>query len=233
MPGYLTHIIFGHKIFPNSLKNVKMFNFGLMGPDIFYYNISDPKYHIIGETLHNVDLTRLIEELQKESPEYALGLYLHSYLDMKIHPRIHIIERNTGKSHTKIETLIDAALLKKEWNTTVFRLDKHFFPNKLPARFMRIFDEVLYEYYEVEDVNIKNLYDVFLKNFFFLYKWYPIKAVASYVLYVVSMGRFNYKDYFIFRTPSLDILNDFGIETLWKESLNEIDQLLSEKFDQN
>jgi len=37
MPGYLTHIIFGHKILPENIKNVKMYNLGLMGPDIFYY----------------------------------------------------------------------------------------------------------------------------------------------------------------------------------------------------
>jgi hypothetical protein len=230
MPGYLTHIIFGHKIFPSSLKNVKMFNLGLMGPDIFYYDISDPKFRIVGETLHNVDITKLINEIKSTSEEYALGLYLHSYLDLKIHPRIQLIERKTGKSHTKIETLIDAALLKEEWNTTIFRLDKNFFPNKLPARFIRLFDEALYRYYGIEGVNIKRIYEAFIKHFYMLYRWYPIKSIFSHVLFFVSFGNFNYKDYFIFKTPSSDILNDYGISTLWKESLNEVNKLISNNF---
>jgi hypothetical protein len=226
MPGYLTHIIFGQKVFPSTLKNVRMFNFGLMGPDIFYYDISDPKYELIAQTLHEVDLSKFINEMKKESPEYALGVYLHSYLDLKMHPRINFLERTLHLSHTKIETLVDAAILKKEWKTTVFRVNKNFFPQKLPARFMRIFDETLYNYYEIEDIKIKNLYNTFLKNFNFLYKFYPIKAIGSHVLYVCTLGKYNYKDYFIFKMPSEDILNDYGINVIWKESLSEVNDLI-------
>lgn len=230
MPGYLTHIIFGHKIFPGNMKNVKMFNIGLMGPDIFYYDKSDPKYKIIADTLHEVDTTNLIKKLEKESREYALGYYLHNYLDKKIHPQITILERITGKSHTKLETLIDAALLKREWHTTVARLDKNFFPQRLPARFVRIFEEELYNNYGIEDARIKEVYGTFLKNFSLLYDFYYIKAILAYVLYFITFGRINYKDYYIFKTPSINILKDYGIDVLWKEALNEVGPLVKEHF---
>jgi len=230
MPGYLTHIIFGHKILPANLKNVKMYNLGLMGPDIFYYEKSDPKYKIIADTLHEIDSTNLIMKLKQESKEYALGFYLHNYLDKKIHPRITTLERTTNKSHTKIETIIDAALLKKEWNISVAKLDKNFFPQRIPAGFVRIFEEELYRSFGIEDVHLKDIYHTFLKNFSLLYEFYYLKAVLVYIMYLITFGNFNYKDYYIFKTPSVDILKDYGIEVLWKEAIKEVVPLIKDFF---
>ena len=37
MPDFLTHMIFGKDVSASNIKEEKMFNLGLMGPDQFFY----------------------------------------------------------------------------------------------------------------------------------------------------------------------------------------------------
>lgn len=49
-------------------------------------------------------------------------------------------------------------------------------------------------------------------------------------MYFITFGNFNYKDYYIFRTPSVNILKDYGIEVLWKEAIKEVVPLIKDFF---
>ena len=88
----------------------------------------------------------------------------------------------------------------------------------------------MYRSFGIEDVHLKDIYHTFLKNFSLLYEFYYLKAVLVYIMYLITFGNFNYKDYYIFKTPSVDILKDYGIDILWKEAIKEVVPLVKGIF---
>lgn len=145
LPGFTTHYLFGVKAFndlPNNyLKHVIskyrwLYQLGLQGPDIFFYNIPILRhrdYRNVGSHMHEYHvnaffhnyLVRLKDISSKQQKEQALsyfaGFLCHYAADSICHPFVYgrIQYQTDGKGsqfhglHAELENDIDALLLRK------------------------------------------------------------------------------------------------------------------------
>ncbi|MBQ3544151.1 MAG: zinc dependent phospholipase C family protein [Lachnospiraceae bacterium] len=136
MPGFLTHYTFGNRVLEGLNdgymkdcinKNIKVYNLGLQGPDIFLYFIP---YKInkklnLGSIMHrnktkefflnSVDkIIKCKDEKEKEIMiAYICGFYGHFSLDKNCHPYIYYkseylyTNKNYNEKHIKLESDID------------------------------------------------------------------------------------------------------------------------------
>ncbi|MCR5785776.1 MAG: zinc dependent phospholipase C family protein [Eubacterium sp.] len=143
MPGFISHHLFGHEIYltitdkdvANSIRKFKnVYNLGLQGPDIFYYNIGS--YLKIGKNPGNSEHHQKTDEFllnlarsaslfdSREDYEcamsYLAGFYAHYTLDKICHPFIFARtyykfkdDKNYLGLHYQYETDIDALYLKR------------------------------------------------------------------------------------------------------------------------
>lgn len=145
MPGFTTHYLFGVKAYnrqPNSyLKHVIskyrwLYQLGLQGPDIFFYNIPILRhrdYRNVGSYMHDYhvnaffrtclhEISAISSKQQKEQAiSYFTGFLCHYIADSICHPYVYgrIQAETNGKGfhvhglHAELENDIDAILLKK------------------------------------------------------------------------------------------------------------------------
>ena len=133
MPTTYAHWRFGDKCIktlPNNLqeiinKNREIFDFGVHGPDIFfYYNcLKHNKINQFGTNLHEIAYKAILAEFKNNYPKvddkygaisYILGFTCHFTLDSYCHGYIERKEEISKVSHGKIESQFDRYLLKKD-----------------------------------------------------------------------------------------------------------------------
>lgn len=143
MPGFTTHYLFGVKAYndqPNNyLKHVIskyrwLYQLGLQGPDIFFYNIPILRhrdYRNVGSHMHDSHVNaffrtclRKISEItsrqqREQAIAYYAGFLCHYIADSVCHPYIYGRAHADGKGlhahglHAELENDIDALLLWK------------------------------------------------------------------------------------------------------------------------
>ena len=145
MPGFTTHYLFGVKAYndlPNNyLKHVIskyrwLYQLGLQGPDIFFYNIPILRhrdYRNVGSYMHDyhvndffrICLAEISEIKSKQQREQAISYYAgylcHYVADSVCHPYVYGRIQNQAESaglgihglHAQLENDIDAILLRK------------------------------------------------------------------------------------------------------------------------
>ncbi|MCX4270047.1 MAG: zinc dependent phospholipase C family protein [Lachnospiraceae bacterium] len=140
MPSFYTHVIFGmenyKKLRETELKEVlqthrKAYTLGLLGPDIFFYNLLDAPLgkKKPGEMLHLFRTNRFfrnmiegIEQMDGEEREagiaYLTGFIGHYLLDVHCHPYVysHIDRKNPIKEvgeHFMLEAAMDVYFCRK------------------------------------------------------------------------------------------------------------------------
>lgn len=132
MPETYAHFSFGKLVY-NYLdvdlqniisKNMDLYNIGVHGPDIFFYNDPFGKNHVkkIGHEQHKVSAINFFKEAkkiinkypnQKETLSYIAGFISHYMLDTECHPYIRTIE-DQGFIHSDVETEFERILMEKD-----------------------------------------------------------------------------------------------------------------------
>lgn len=224
MPDLLTHIIFGNRVY-KDIKNLRMFNLGLMGPDPFFYVVKDEEYKKAGDKLHTVEYMKFLKEINKISPDYAMGYFLHMFLDERFHPKIFEVAGN-GKKHKKFEVLMDAVYVRKYLNKSFKKLDiLSLFPKELEVEFTVTYDKLLKDFYEI-DCSFKVAHEEFIKVLKMLYSKYTFKLISVYLLAVITFGRFDYTNIYYFKEPNESILNQYGFDKLWQKAEKEFQKTI-------
>lgn len=145
MPGFTTHYILGLTVYnqlPSSrtkyliAKHKNLFQLGLQGPDIFFYNLPILRhrdYRNVGSYMHENHVNRFFqsyikklclmksEHLRNQALSYLCGFICHYIGDHICHPyvygRIHYDPQHPSNTsygrHAALENEIDAILLKK------------------------------------------------------------------------------------------------------------------------
>lgn len=133
MPTTYAHYRFGDlciKELPIDLQSIvnnnrDIFNYGVHGPDIFFYfNCLKPnEVNAYGSSLHDLpfkDLLAIFKENYsncsnvEEAMSYLLGFTAHFALDSYCHSFIQKVDESTKYSHGKIESQFDRYLLIKD-----------------------------------------------------------------------------------------------------------------------
>lgn len=133
MPTTYTHWRFGDKCIktlPIDLQEIinnnrEIFDFGVHGPDIFfYYNaLKFNKINKYGHDLHDIPFKETLEKMKpfykacddKDAAlSYLLGFCAHFTLDSYCHGYIDLVAESGGASHGKIESQFDRYLLIKD-----------------------------------------------------------------------------------------------------------------------
>lgn len=104
--------------------NLDLFNIGLHGPDILFYNrpYLHSKINRLGSAMHkqqaDVFFYQALEILKetKSAPQFAYlcGFICHYILDSNCHPYINTIIKETGITHFEIETEFDRYFMVKD-----------------------------------------------------------------------------------------------------------------------
>ena len=129
MPTTYTHWRFGVdciETLPEELKEViihhrDLFDIGVHGPDIFFYDLMHKELSRFGSQLHYKPAREFFEhcaEVYRENDEkdemlaYLLGFLSHFALDSQCHGYINKKVRESGISHNKVEAEYDAHMIK-------------------------------------------------------------------------------------------------------------------------
>ena len=166
MPTTYAHWRFGDKCIetlPNNLKEIinnnrEIFDFGVHGPDIFfYYNcLKHNKINQFGTNLHEIAYKTTLEEFKKNYDKtddkygalsYILGFTCHFTLDSYCHGYIERKEEVSKVSHGKIESQFDRYLLKKDGydpikKSVTFSLHPS---KKIALTISQLFDEISFK----------------------------------------------------------------------------------------
>lgn len=133
MPATYTHGVYGEMVL-NALdektkiliqKYRSLYDIGLSGPDIlfFYRPLKSNPVSKLGNGMHDepargffMNARRWIQE--SSDPEaamvYILGFINHFVLDSECHPLVAQFERETGVSHTELESELDAWVMREK-----------------------------------------------------------------------------------------------------------------------
>ena len=132
MPATYAHWAFGNDCInkmPNNLKEIiianrEIFDLGVHGPDILFYDLAHPKIPKHGSAMHNIpaeDFFRKAKEAflkHKEKEQmlaYIMGFLSHFVLDSTCHGYVERKRELSICSHNKIES---------EWEQHIMLLDK-------------------------------------------------------------------------------------------------------------
>ena len=132
MPTTYTHYIYGQEVFQMLPKEIQkkiypcmgLYNIGVHGPDILFYYRSFYKNDInqYGVKIHKEPMEQFLlhafsvydkQKDKKEAYAYLAGFMTHFILDSSCHPYIRRRIRETGISHTEIETDWDYLMMKR------------------------------------------------------------------------------------------------------------------------
>ncbi|MFZ5643184.1 MAG: zinc dependent phospholipase C family protein [Bacillota bacterium] len=177
MPDVWTHLICGWEVLKYvdkpfkkiARRDIKLYNFGLQGPDFFYYYnflpwTGNKRAFAIGNMIHNEKcglFFRKSLEYLKDNPDdrtivYLMALMCHWCLDRVTHPFINFISgipRGEGpgneklvNNHKRVEAAIDAILVKRFLNMDVRKVpvstEFNIGPN-LPGEVINLYKTVL------------------------------------------------------------------------------------------
>lgn len=130
MPTTYTHWRFGVdciETLPEEQKEAiihhrELFDFGVHGPDIFFYDLMHHELPEFGSALHHKPAREFFEHCVKVYREnddekeamlaYLLGFLSHFALDSQCHGYINKKERSCALSHNRIEAQYDAHMMK-------------------------------------------------------------------------------------------------------------------------
>ncbi|MDD5793108.1 MAG: zinc dependent phospholipase C family protein [Erysipelotrichaceae bacterium] len=131
MPATLAHYIFGQKCLkalPEDLanqirKNIDYYDFGVHGPDIFFYYkpLRSNDINKYGSFIHHQPSYVLFNKFAKayqsserkdEALAYAMGFLTHFCLDSTAHKYIEEERKALGISHNKLESEYEAHLIR-------------------------------------------------------------------------------------------------------------------------
>ena len=166
MPTTYAHWRFGDKCIktlPTNLQEIinnnrPIFDFGVHGPDIFfYYNcLKHNKINDFGTRLHETPYKTILEEFKKnyfsvtdkyEALSYILGFTCHFTLDSYCHGYIERKEELSNATHGKIESQFDRYLLKKDGYDPIKKsVTFSLIPSKqIALTISQLFDEISYK----------------------------------------------------------------------------------------
>lgn len=133
MPTTYTHFAFGREVFElldHDLRHelrpyMDYYNIGLHGPDILFYYHAFRKNNVNrrGSAIHHDKaavffrhaFSVFMEQEDKAAAKaYLAGFMTHYMLDSSCHPYINKRIRETGISHTEIETDLDSLLMRQD-----------------------------------------------------------------------------------------------------------------------
>lgn len=142
MPTTYAHWRFGNdciNTLPEELRDAihhhrELFDFGVHGPDIFFYDLAHPEIPKYGSAMHHKparDFFQRCIEVYKENESdkeamlsYILGFLSHYTLDSQVHGYVNRKDIETeGLSHNKIEAEYDAHLMKLD-GRSIARTDR-------------------------------------------------------------------------------------------------------------
>ena len=210
MPTTYAHWRFGDKCIPSLTPELQkivkdnraIFDFGVHGPDIFFYYdcLKHNAVNQFGTDLHDIPFRETLEKMRpyyngcddkKAALSYLLGFTAHFTLDSYCHGYIDRKDEVSGCSHGKIESQYDRHLLKKDGYDPVKKSVT--FSLKPDRKIAHVIHELFPE--QSEDVCYKTIKDQLfylnlLKDSNDLKRWFLIKAMDA-------VGALSYKDLLI------------------------------------
>lgn len=227
MPDFLTHMIFGKDVSASMIKEEKMFNLGLMGPDPFFYVTGMEQYVSFGHRLHNERNAQFIEKLCSTDSDFGLGFRLHFFLDDIFHPLINKICPD-DKSHKSLERDLDAFFIREVWHKDhkSYRYDDYF-PQALKDEITVGINNAIKLSYN-EELDFAKVFSCFRKNMKALYDNYLLMMFLSYPIKFFSFGRMNYTHFYTFNAPSKEEIKKLGFIELWEKAHEQVHTVLNQ-----
>jgi len=227
MPDFLTHMIFGKDVSASNIKEEKMFNLGLMGPDPFFYVTDNKQYVGFGHRLHDERNEEFMKKLCRTNSDFGLGFRLHFFLDDIFHPLINRICPD-DKSHKTLERDLDAFFIREVWNKDHknYRYDDYF-PQALKDEFIVGINNAIKVSYS-EELDFAKVFSCFRKNMKSLYDNYLFMMIMSYPIKFFSLGRMSYTHFYTFNAPSKEKIEKLGFIELWKKAHEQVHTVLNQ-----
>ena len=205
MPTTYAHWRFGEKcirMLPDDLQNIilnnrAIFDYGVHGPDIFfYYNcLKHNEVNRYGSAMHDIPykdtLAQIKENFKKTENKdmalsYLLGFTCHFTLDSYCHGFIEKVDETTPYSHGKIESQFDRYLLIKDgFNPVTKSVTDMFHPDKKMAKvisglFNKFDEDIIYKTLKDQKLYLNLLKDNSDIKRFFLTTAMDIAKVPSF-----------------------------------------------------
>ena len=205
MPTTYAHWRFGDKcirMLPDDLQNIilnnrAIFDYGVHGPDIFfYYNcLKHNEVNRYGSAMHDIPykdtLAQIKENFKKTENKdmalsYLLGFTCHFTLDSYCHGFIEKVDETTPYSHGKIESQFDRYLLIKDgFNPVTKSVTDMFHPDKKMAKvisglFNKFDEDIIYKTLKDQKLYLNLLKDNSDIKRFFLTTAMDIAKVPSF-----------------------------------------------------
>ena len=205
MPTTYAHWRFGDKcirMLPDDLQNIilnnrAIFDYGVHGPDIFfYYNcLKHNEVNRYGSAMHDIPykdtLAQIKENFKKTENKdmalsYLLGFTCHFTLDSYCHGFIEKVDETMPYSHGKIESQFDRYLLIKDgFNPVTKSVTDMFHPDKKMAKvisglFNKFDEEIIYKTLKDQKLYLNLLKDNSDIKRFFLTTAMDIAKVPSF-----------------------------------------------------
>ena len=205
MPTTYAHWRFGDKcirMLPDDLQNIilnnrAIFDYGVHGPDIFfYYNcLKHNEVNRYGSAMHDIPykdtLAQIKENFKKTENKdmalsYLLGFTCHFTLDSYCHGFIEKVDETMPYSHGKIESQFDRYLLIKDgFNPVTKSVTDMFHPDKKMAKvisglFNKFDEDIIYKTLKDQKLYLNLLKDNSDIKRFFLTAAMDIAKVPSF-----------------------------------------------------
>ena len=205
MPTTYAHWRFGDKcirMLPDNLQNIilnnrAIFDYGVHGPDIFfYYNcLKHNEVNRYGSAMHDIPykdtLAQIKENFKKTENKdmalsYLLGFTCHFTLDSYCHGFIEKVDETMPYSHGKIESQFDRYLLIKDgFNPVTKSVTDMFHPDKKMAKvisglFNKFDEDIIYKTLKDQKLYLNLLKDNSDIKRFFLTTAMDIAKVPSF-----------------------------------------------------
>ena len=205
MPTTYAHWRFGDKcirMLPDDLQNIilnnrAIFDYGVHGPDIFfYYNcLKHNEVNRYGSAMHDIPykdtLAQIKENFKKTENKdmalsYLLGFTCHFTLDSYCHGFIEKVDETMPYSHGKIESQFDRYLLIKDgFNPVTKSVTDMFHPDKKMAKvisglFNKFDEDIIYKTLKDQKLYLNLLKDNSDIKRFFLTTAMDIAKVPSF-----------------------------------------------------
>ena len=205
MPTTYAHWRFGDKcirMLPDDLQNIilnnrAIFDYGVHGPDIFfYYNcLKHNEINRYGSAMHDIPykdtLAQIKENFKKTENKdmalsYLLGFTCHFTLDSYCHGFIEKVDETMPYSHGKIESQFDRYLLIKDgFNPVTKSVTDMFHPDKKMAKvisglFNKFDEDIIYKTLKDQKLYLNLLKDNSDIKRFFLTTAMDIAKVPSF-----------------------------------------------------
>ena len=205
MPTTYAHWRFGDKcirMLPDDLQNIilnnrAIFDYGVHGPDIFfYYNcLKHNEVNRYGSAMHDISykdtLAQIKENFKKTENKdmalsYLLGFTCHFTLDSYCHGFIEKVDETMPYSHGKIESQFDRYLLIKDgFNPVTKSVTDMFHPDKKMAKvisglFNKFDEDIIYKTLKDQKLYLNLLKDNSDIKRFFLTTAMDIAKVPSF-----------------------------------------------------